>query len=191
VKKANDQVTQIATAVVEQSSAAEEVVKNIQNTAVISQATENMAAEVLKGSERIQGFVEELRTSFAGFTTTGSAATLIEVAKGDIRSYMYCVGDVVSGKVVLEDAQIPDRQTCRMGKWYDNEGMAVLGHLESYKRLSPLHAKIHQLGHDAVHAAEAKDPRAAALYRELTEAVTKIQADMDAIKTESAAQNAR
>jgi methyl-accepting chemotaxis protein len=185
VMKANDQVTQIATAVVEQSSAAEEVVRNIENTSVISKATGNMADQVLKGSERIQSVVDELRSAFVGFKTVGSAAALLEVAKGDVRSYMYCVGDVVSGKVTVEDAQIPDKHACRMGRWYENEGMAMLGHLESFKRLAVLHDKIHALGRDIVATANTHDSRSATLYKELTDAVTQIQADMDAIKIES------
>ena len=185
VANVNDKITQIATAVVEQSSAAEEVAKNIEVTSLIASGTETLAADVLKGTNRIVTVVEDLQKSFAGYKTAGSAAALLEVAKGNIRAFMYKVGDCVSGKKTLAEAELPDVRSCDFGKWYNTDGRDMLGHLDSFNRLSGLHEKIHSLGREAVRSANAKDDRAAALYNELSNVVNKIQADIDEIKLQS------
>ncbi|HSW64931.1 MAG TPA: methyl-accepting chemotaxis protein [Dissulfurispiraceae bacterium] len=185
VMMANDQVTQIATAVEEQSAAAEEVVRNISATSSLSKANENMAAEVAKGSDKIREIIEaDLKAAFEGFRTMGSDGALLDVLKGSFRSYQFHIGDIVSGKVAVEEAQAPDQHSSRMGKWYFGNGMALLGRLEGYKRLAQPHARIHQLGREIVQAVAARDSRAAAMYKDLTNAITQIQADIDAVKIE-------
>ncbi|MBF0506448.1 MAG: cache domain-containing protein [Nitrospirae bacterium] len=185
VMKSNDQMTQIAAGVEEQSAAAEEVTKNIENTTGIAKETEHMASEVLKATNRIIDVVEDLRKSFIGFRTKGSAAAMIEVAKSDLRSFMYKLGDSVNGTAKLTEANLPDENNCRFGKWYHSDGMEILGHLESYKRLNGMHKKIHALSREIIASVNKKDGREAALYKDLADLVNKVQADMDAIKIES------
>ncbi len=184
VTRTNDKITQIATAVVEQSSAAEEVARNIEDTSTIARETESLAEDVLQGADKIVNVVEDLKKSFIGFRTAGSAATMLEVAKGDIRSFMYKVGDCVKGRGSLSKSDLDPRQSS-FGKWSENEGRASLGHLTSFINLSAAHEKIHVLAREAVGAAAANDSRAAALYNELTDAVKQIQADINIVKLES------
>ena len=190
VSNANDKITQIAAAVVQQSSAAEEVARNIEVTSSIAKGTENMSADVLKGTERIVKVVEELTKSFAGFKTVGSAAAMLEIAKGDIRSFMYKVGDAVNGRRAINEAEL-DHHVCKFGKWYENEGRMMLGHLASFGKLSVVHEKIHALGKEAVRSVKAEDGRATAIYSELTSVVKQIQADIDVIKSESSNETGR
>jgi methyl-accepting chemotaxis protein len=185
VMNVNDKITQIATAVVEQSSASEEVARNIEVTAAIANETEQMASSVLKGTDRIVTVVVDLKKSFAGFKTVGSVAAMLDVAKGDIRSFMYKVGDCVNGNKMFDAAQLPDAHNCTFAKWYDHEGRTMLGHLESFNKLARAHEKIHTLAREAVISAHSKDGRASALYNELTNAVKNIQADIDVVKHES------
>ena len=181
----NDKITQIATAVVEQSSAAEEVARNIEVTSSIANETETLSSDVLKGTNRIVAVVEDLKKSFAGFKTAGSAAAMLEVAKGDIRSFMYKIRDCISGKQKLAESDLPDIHSCLFAKWYDNEGRSMLGHLESFNRLSVTHEKIHALAREAVRSANSGDGRSTAIYNEMSSAVNKIQTDIDEIKLQA------
>jgi len=178
----NDKITQIATAVVEQSSAAEEVSRNIEVTSTIAAETETMAVAVQKGTDRIMTVVEDLKKSFAGFKTTGSTVAQLEVFKGDIRSFMYRVGNIVSGHKKAQEAVLPGAHNCAFSQWYNNEGREMLGHLESYKRLAVPHDKIHALANEIVKSASAQDGRTKTLYDELTATVKKMQEDIDGIK---------
>jgi len=62
--------------------------------------------------------VEDLTKSFSGFKTVGSAAAMLEIAKGDIRSFMYRVGDAVNGRRAINEAEL-DHHACKFGKWYE------------------------------------------------------------------------
>jgi methyl-accepting chemotaxis protein len=72
VQKVNDQITRIATAVEEQSSASEHVAMNIVKTSVISKEMETMSGDVMREVNGLTSIAEELRSVASGFTTTGS-----------------------------------------------------------------------------------------------------------------------
>jgi hypothetical protein len=72
-----------------------------------SKTTEFMAAEVLKSTDKIISVDEELKASFSGLVTPSSAASLLEVEKSSIRSFMYWLVDVVNGKISATDAVGP------------------------------------------------------------------------------------
>ncbi|MBI5213041.1 MAG: type IV pili methyl-accepting chemotaxis transducer N-terminal domain-containing protein [Nitrospirae bacterium] len=67
VQKVRDQITQIATAVDEQSAASEEVAKNIEKTSTISKDMERMSDDVMHQVTTLAKISEELRNSTAGF----------------------------------------------------------------------------------------------------------------------------
>jgi methyl-accepting chemotaxis protein len=67
VQKVRDQITQIATAVDEQSAASEEVANNIEKTSSISKDMEKMAADVMDEVNGLVRVAEELKSSTSGF----------------------------------------------------------------------------------------------------------------------------
>jgi methyl-accepting chemotaxis protein len=71
VQKARDQITQIATAVDEQSAASEEVTNNIEKTSGIAINMEKMSDDVMHQVNALIKIAEELRNSTAGFRTRG------------------------------------------------------------------------------------------------------------------------
>ncbi len=71
VLEVRDQVTQIATAVDEQSAASDEVTKNMEQTSVISKEMENMSEDVMCEVNSLTTIAEELRSSTSGFRTNG------------------------------------------------------------------------------------------------------------------------
>ena len=69
VQNVRDQITQIATAVDEQSAASEEVAGNIEKTSAIAKDMEKMADDVMQEVDALAKIAEELRNSTAGFKT--------------------------------------------------------------------------------------------------------------------------
>jgi methyl-accepting chemotaxis protein len=63
VQTVRDQITQIATAVDEQSAASEEVASNIEKTSSISKDMEQMAADMAREIDKLAGVAEELKTA--------------------------------------------------------------------------------------------------------------------------------
>lgn len=72
VQRVRDQITQIATAVDEQSAASEEVARNIEKTSAIARDMEKMSGEVMHEVNTLTSIAEELRNSTAGFKTKGN-----------------------------------------------------------------------------------------------------------------------
>ena len=69
VQKVRDQITQIATAVDQQSAASEEVANNIEKTSAISKDMEKMSEEVMKQVNTLANISDGLKNSTAGFKT--------------------------------------------------------------------------------------------------------------------------
>jgi methyl-accepting chemotaxis protein len=67
-QKAKDQIVHIATAVNEQSSTAEEVTRNAEQTSVIANAMDKMSQDVMREVRNLSNIAEELKKSTAGFT---------------------------------------------------------------------------------------------------------------------------
>ncbi|MBF0559883.1 MAG: bacteriohemerythrin, partial [Nitrospirae bacterium] len=74
VQKVRDQITQIATAVDEQSAASEEVANNIEKTSNIAKDMEGMAADVMEEVNKLSLTAETLRVSAAGFSVEKGSA---------------------------------------------------------------------------------------------------------------------
>lgn len=73
VQNVRDQITQIATAVDEQSAASEEVSRNIEKSSTISQNIESMANDVMQQVDKLYTISEVLKISVAGFHLEGGA----------------------------------------------------------------------------------------------------------------------
>ena len=71
VERVRNQITQIATAVDEQSAASEEVARNIEKTSAIAQDMENMSQDVMKEVNNLTRVVELLNQSVSGFKIRG------------------------------------------------------------------------------------------------------------------------
>lgn len=69
VQRVRDQITQIATAVDEQSAASEEVARNIEKTSEIAQQMERMSGDVMNEVVGLARTAEELKNSTSGFRT--------------------------------------------------------------------------------------------------------------------------
>ncbi|GAB5046397.1 methyl-accepting chemotaxis protein [Thermodesulfovibrio sp. TK110] len=168
VNRVKDQITQIATAVDEQSAASEEVAKNIEKTSEIAKDMEKNASEVMTRVNELTKIVEELRNATSGFKTEASQFMIIDIAKTDHRVFVGKIGACLTGSLSLSAEQLPDHRNCRFGKWYLDEGQRLCGHLTSFKAIDEPHARIHALAKEAISACNRGDTkRAEELYRQI------------------------
>jgi methyl-accepting chemotaxis protein len=168
VNRVKDQITQIATAVDEQSAASEEVAKNIEKTSEIAKEMEKISLEVMMSVNELTKIVEDLRNATAGFKTEASKFMIIDLAKTDHRVFIGKIGACLTGSLSMSTEQIPDHRNCRFGKWYQEEGQKLCGHLNSFKLIDEPHAKIHALAKEAVSACNRGDKaKAEDLYRQM------------------------
>lgn len=185
VSGVKDQITRISASVSRQSSASDEVSRNIEETLNEAKAMEDMSGKVLQEVIKLSTIAEELRTTTASVRTRGSAMVMLELAKSDHRGFVGKVASCMRGEIELEPDKLPDHHTCRFGKWYDKEGTIICGDLSSFKAIVPPHEKIHQLAKDIIRAHKAGDNRKAeSTFREMETISKQIVDYLDKIKEE-------
>ncbi len=173
MQKLKDEVTKIAASVEEQSATTEEVTRNIESTSAIAHEIERLAASVSTEVIKLTSVADELRTQTSGVKTKGGAVVMLELAKSDHRGFVGKVASCLRGETAMDQGKLPDHHTCRFGKWYYKEGLAICGDNEGFRVVEPPHEKIHQLAKQAVAAHNTGDDRRAdQLYKEM-EAVSK------------------
>ncbi|MBI4681521.1 MAG: methyl-accepting chemotaxis protein [Nitrospirae bacterium] len=85
VVNVNDLITQIATAVEEQSSASEEITDNIGVTANIAKDIDTMADDVMTEFNRLTEIVDTLKKSTSGFRINKSSSAAVQLQETNIR----------------------------------------------------------------------------------------------------------
>lgn len=185
VQKVRDEITQIATAVDEQSSASEEVARNIEKTSAISKQIEAMAEDVMHQVSTLTKIAKELRVSTGGFKTKGNELMILDLAKGDHRTWVNKIAAHMRGDERLDPEKLSDHISCRFGKWYYGEGMQMCGNLKSFREIEAYHDRIHSLGKEIVLSCNSGDKaKAERLFKEMEDTSHHIIKLLDEIKRE-------
>jgi len=185
VHKVRDEITQIAAAVDEQSAASEEVARNIEKTSAISKEMEKMAGDVLHQVSALTKVAEDLRNSTGGFRTKGNEFMILDLAKGDHRTWVNKVAAHLRGDERLDPEKLADHTTCRFGRWYYGEGMQVCGGIKAFKEIESYHDRVHSLGKEIVSLYNSGDKaKAERLFKEMEDTSAHVIKLLDEIKRE-------
>ena len=184
-QRARDEITHIAAAVEEQSSASEEIAKNIEKTSTITKKMEEMSNVVTKEVDMLVGITEEVRIAAALFKTRNGKFSILDSAMTDHRIFCGKIASCLKGDLALSSSDIADHYSCRFGKWYFGEGKQMCEGLPSYKAIDEPHKKIHELAMEAVKALSSGDKaKAEQAYRQMEAVSEQIGALLDGIKKE-------
>jgi methyl-accepting chemotaxis protein len=168
VQAIRDSIVQIAAAVEEQSSASQEVARNIEDSADISKEIESLSAVVTKDIGKLTAVMEDLRKFSSEFHLRETELVIIEMSKNDHRGWVTKIEAHLTGETMLDVAQIKDHRTCRLGQWYYGEGLTLCGDLPSFRRLEDVHGRIHAIGKEIVLEHDAGNTqKARALFAEM------------------------
>ncbi len=121
-QKSKDQIIHIATAVTEQSAAAEQVTRNIDKAQEISKKVEDVTKEVAGEATGLITLMEKLRSAVSGFKTPGSDTYILDIAKNDHKIFCTKIHAAVDGLAQIDPANLADHNNCRFGKWYFSDG---------------------------------------------------------------------
>ncbi len=184
-QKSKDQIINIATAVDQQSAAAEQVSGSIDKAQDISKKVEAVTMKVASEASGMITMMEKLRGAVGGFRTAGSDTYILDVAKNDHRIFCSKIHSAIDGLTHVDPAGIADHHKCRFGKWYFSEGKQLCGHLPSFKSIDSPHQRVHAMGKEAVAAhARGDKARAEEFRREMDNNSTEVISCLDRIKIE-------
>ena len=180
------QVNQIAAAAEQQTATTSEITNNIHfiNTGVIGKTSE-MANESATEANDLNKLAEDLQLVIKVFHTYGSDIHILEIAKNDHKIFVNKIRAAIQGAIHLDTGDVVGHHECRFGKWYDNEGRQICGHLASFKSVDIIHAKLHSLSKKAVAAANSGDrKKAEALFQEIEGLSRQIIEMLDTLREE-------
>ncbi|MDW8136106.1 MAG: methyl-accepting chemotaxis protein [Thermodesulfobacterium sp.] len=173
--RVKEQITQIASAVEEQSITTEDVAKNIEKVSQIAKNLEAVANGVMDKSKEVFRTLNELRKATEGLKTKEGHLITLDLAKTDHRIFVGRIFAHLEGATVIDVSKLTDHRGCKFGKWYLGEGMQLCGHLASFKALDEPHAKVHALAREVILASNRGDrAKAFELFKELEKASQKM-----------------
>lgn len=185
VSEVTNQIHQIATAAEEQTATTSEISSNIHMITGVFSKTAQTSHETSNEAGKLNKLSEELQETVRRFKTKDSEILMLTVAANDHRLFVNKVRAAVLGDAPLDPTNMPTHHTCRFGKWYDNEGKQICGHLSSYKAIDAPHERIHSIAKEAVAAANSGDINRANKLMQDVEAVShSIMNGLDSVRNE-------
>ena len=158
------QVNQIATAAEEQTATTNEISGNVHRVAEVIKLTADNAAKSAKESGSLNHDAAALMETLTAFKMEESVEVCIAKAKSAHLIFAGKIKAHLAGVEHLNPNLMTNHQTCQFGKWYMGTGKALCSHLPVFREIDPPHAKVHNLGKQAVEAFNGGDKMKAQQY---------------------------
>jgi methyl-accepting chemotaxis protein len=158
------QVSQIATAAEEQTATTSEISGSILQITKVSSQTSCNAHQSAAEANKLNMLAESLTGTLAGVTIDESVSLCLRKAKS---AHMIFTGKIKShldGNQRLDPNALPTHLTCAFGKWYQTRGKQECGSKTGFQEIDTPHAKVHELGKQAILAYNSGNKIAAAQY---------------------------
>jgi methyl-accepting chemotaxis protein len=169
INSVNMQISQIATAAEEQTATTSEISGNIQDITEIARKTSGGSHEAATASNELLGLSEELMSLLGKFKINEDLSMVLNRAKS---AHMLFVGKIkahLDGFKKVDPESLPTHLTCAFGKWCQANGKESFGSSSLFREIDAPHAKVHELGKQAILAYNGGDKmRAGSLCEELT-----------------------
>lgn len=157
-----DMITQIAVASEEQSSAAEQISRNVEQIATVTRETSVGAEQSAAAAEELTRQAEGLQHMIGRFRL--STSDLLQVhaqslsdAKADHRKYVGDLERIVNGQAPINDWKHTDHRSCRFGKWYYSVGSRDFASDSAFTEIEAPHRRVHECANAAVKALTSGD----------------------------------
>ena len=158
------QISQIATAAEQQTSTTSEIAGNIMRITEAAQHSADKAQETAGEVSKLNRLAEQLLTIQSEFKQEQNVAGCIANAKTAHVVFVSKVKSHLAGGERLDPGAMPNHQSCMFGKWYGSKGKEACGHTSAFREIDPPHARVHELGKQAVSAHNNGDREGAARH---------------------------
>lgn len=151
------QVNQIATAAEEQTATTGEISSNMTRINDIGRDVAGHAHTSALQASHLNAGAETLLSSLGKFKLNESNRLILSKAKS---AHMIFVGKIrahLHGAQTVDHDLLPTHLTCAFGKWYQGDGKSSCGQFGLFKEIDAPHAKVHELGKQAIIAFNSGD----------------------------------
>ena len=153
-------IVQISESIDEQNTASTVVARNIARIASQTEHSVHSTDEIVDSIEQIQGYINEQINRLAELSLPNK---IIKLAQSDHVIWKKRLVNMICGKQGLQEKELADHHSCRLGKWYDQVTDASLLQRPEFKQLLRPHQLVHHHGKLAVAAYNKGDIKAALL----------------------------
>jgi methyl-accepting chemotaxis protein len=151
------QINQIATAAEEQTATTSEISSNMLRITEIGSLVSRNAHGSSRQASQMNSLAETLLLTMARFTVDESVRLTLDKAKAAHRIFVGKIKATLTGSLQLDPGGLPTHLTCAFGKWYQTKGREQCGQLAIFPEIDGPHAKVHELGKQALLAHAAGD----------------------------------
>ena len=181
---AKGQITQIATAVEEQSATAEEIASNAEVSASLAMKTEKLSNGMLEGIGSLRDASILLSRLTRGIMTTGHKDISLDMGITDAMTTISIFKAHVQDMKTVDVSRIADPTSSKFGRWLYSEGKEYFGHLPEFSGVVASHEEAHALADRTIKAKEAGHTEEAMDLQVQTEARMKESIELlEAMKT--------
>jgi methyl-accepting chemotaxis protein len=164
------QINQIATAAEEQTATTSEISGNMLRITEIGNTVSRNAHLSSQQASSLNCLAEMLLSTMSSFHVDESIQLTIDKAKAAHRIFIGKIKAHLTGSLHLDVSGLPTHLVCAFGKWYQAEGKELCGQIGAFREIDAPHAKVHDLGKQALQAHISGDSAKAILYfREMVE----------------------
>ena len=146
------QINQIATAAEEQTATTSEISSNMLRITEVGNLVSQNAHASSRQASSLNGLAETLLLSMAKFKVDESVQLTIDKAKAAHRIFVGKIKAHLTGSLQLDPGALPSHLVCAFGKWYQAEGKEQCGQIGAFRELDAPHARVHELGRQAIQA---------------------------------------
>jgi methyl-accepting chemotaxis protein len=185
VSTINSMNTQIAAAVEQQSTVAEEINKVVTDINDSTKESSEMARHTGDVIEKLGGLATGLQQVISQFKISGDATIDFEVAKSAHLAWKAKLGSFLEGRTTLTREEAVSHRDCVLGKWYYAEGIRAYGNIAEMKALEKPHAEMHHLIKEIIEAKESgRVDEAQELYQQVAPLSEKIVGLLEDVETQ-------
>lgn len=143
---------EITTVLSQQGQASSEIAATIETEARLNVENE---ASLHHMSEKLHLGNDHLSASAEDWFKATSPQALCEMAKIDHVLFKKRVVDSLTGRASWPSGEVPDHDSCRLGKWYNATSAGCICDLPAFKSLVEPHKRVHEMARAALQCHEA------------------------------------
>lgn len=147
ISRASENIGQVSIAIDEQNIASNEVASGITNIALNTSQSVQATGHVVESMGDLQGFVNN---QIDGLAKLELPNKIIKLAQSDHVIWKKRLINMVCGKDGLNEHELADHHSCRLGKWYDRVTDSTLKNNSHFRELLTPHELVHKHGISAV-----------------------------------------
>lgn len=153
-----DRMQEIASILEQQTEAASEISNGISS---IASMTESTVVEVEATADSLDGSVDRIGEELAALALYELPGKIVRLAKADHVIWKKKLADMLVGRVSLQEDELADHHSCRLGKWYYSDLAADFRHHRAFAELEGPHEEVHAHGKAAARYFQNGDVNAA------------------------------